>query len=351
MGKVLASLVVSLISFVAHAQTYSNYQLIINKGVSLSSGLYNQQEEEIGWELDDNNPNHNALNYGYTNLGTGDIYYALYSDLQIRTFNLATHQYLGGWKLAPYGEHITMAGEEVAAAEYIAGFYGEDYTPYANPSALVTDNEHVYMGFENYKTRFGCLQQHPLRYSDLDKDGQAELILNLGYDWAVFSTTLNKVIFSATWQLNDVLSPAEEMDRGIERTGPDAVAYQHIAGSGVDLHRYLAARRSMGKLFFGDFDNNGAFDILMWRKLYQSRPVSDPVLGFAKYGEAWVHYELQNGEYKKQPTPEATIKDWLTSSNLTWQKGYPSQSECAGEEGQLIKDMHDPLLNDPDVLQ
>jgi hypothetical protein len=332
------------------AATHEDVIQSIQNGVAKDSNtrLFAPSDKPIAYKLPTRN---GSRPFAYTNFGSGDIYYALYSDLQIRSFNLATNQYLGGWELLPYNEHITMAGEEVAAAEYIAGFYGNKYTPYANPSDLVSNSAYAYMGFDDYKTGFGCLQQHPLRYSDLDKDGQAELILNLGYDWVVFSTTLNKVIFSARWHLDDELSAADEADREITRTGPNAVEYQYIASSGVDLNRYLAAKRSMGKLFFGDFDNDGVFDILMWRKLYQSRLVSDPIPGFAKYGEAWVHYELHNGEYKKQPTPEATIQDWLTSNNLTWQKGYPSQSECAGEEGQLIKEMHDPLLNDPDVLQ
>jgi hypothetical protein len=44
------------------------------------------------------------------------------------------------------------------------------------------------------------------------------------------------------------------------------------------------------------------------------------------------------------------VKGWLTAKQLTWKKGYPSKSECAGQEGQFIPEMHDVLLNDPDVL-
>ena len=45
------------------------------------------------------------------------------------------------------------------------------------------------------------------------------------------------------------------------------------------------------------------------------------------------------------------IQSWLLAKNLTWQKGFLSKSECAGQEGQLIPEIHDPLLNDPDVLR
>jgi hypothetical protein len=60
---------------------------------------------------------------------------------------------------------------------------------------------------------------------------------------------------------------------------------------------------------------------------------------------------VTTGEYQKQPTDSATVKNWLTTRHLTWQKGYPSRSECPGQEGQLIPEMHDPLLNDAEVMQ
>lgn len=64
-----------------------------------------------------------------------------------------------------------------------------------------------------------------------------------------------------------------------------------------------------------------------------------------------LHYAMVDGEYQQTATPESEVKDWLEENNLTWQKGFPSHSECPGEEGELIPEMHDPLLNDADVLQ
>ena len=72
--------------------------------------------------------------------------------------------------------------------------------------------------------------------------------------------------------------------------------------------------------------------------------------GFAKKDELLVHYALVDGEYKKQSTSATTIKGWLAARQLTWQKGFPSKSECPGAEGKLIPELHDPLLNDLDVL-
>jgi len=68
-------------------------------------------------------------------------------------------------------------------------------------------------------------------------------------------------------------------------------------------------------------------------------------------GHYFAHYRLYIGQHKKQEVDEATMQNWLSTQQLTWQKGYPSKSESTGEENQLIPEMHDPLLNDPDLLQ
>ncbi|HEX6549060.1 MAG TPA: hypothetical protein VF117_00115, partial [Gammaproteobacteria bacterium] len=65
----------------------------------------------------------------------------------------------------------------------------------------------------------------------------------------------------------------------------------------------------------------------------------------------YLFYSLENGVYTKQSTDQAAIKGWLAAKSLTWQKGYPQTSECAGQTGQPIPEMVDPLLNDPDVLK
>lgn len=78
---------------------------------------------------------------------------------------------------------------------------------------------------------------------------------------------------------------------------------------------------------------------------------SNPKAGFSQEAELLVHYQLIDEGYQPVTTSSELIKKWLTDNNLTWQKGFPSKSECKGQEGQLIPDMHDPLLNDPDVLK
>ncbi|AJQ92856.1 hypothetical protein [Gynuella sunshinyii] len=109
--------------------------------------------------------------------------------------------------------------------------------------------------------------------------------------------------------------------------------------------------RSIAKLYVNDFDKDGHSDILVWRKMYESRLVGELLSGFKLNSQLYGHYALIDGEYHLQQTDEATIQGWLSANELTWQKGYPSSSECQGHEGELIPEMHDPLLNDPDVLK
>lgn len=105
-------------------------------------------------------------------------------------------------------------------------------------------------------------------------------------------------------------------------------------------------------MYVGHFQDKSSYDILVWRKLYHSRLNSDSIKGFQHDADLMIHYQrAENGEYLPQDTSPETIQNWLGSNNLTWQKGFPSKSECAGEEGKLIPEMHDVLLNDPDVLK
>jgi len=105
-------------------------------------------------------------------------------------------------------------------------------------------------------------------------------------------------------------------------------------------------------MYVGDYDNNGSLDIVKWQKIYRSNKKTESPAWVQILNEFTHYIRDETGEYiPQEDTTEQTIQGWLTSNNLTWQKGFPSKSECAGQEGQLIPEMHDPLLNDPDVLQ
>lgn len=81
--------------------------------------------------------------------------------------------------------------------------------------------------------------------------------------------------------------------------------------------------------------------------------MADQVPGFTLLRNKYQHYawSTDQNEYLPQETEESQIQAWLSKNNHTWQTGFPSQSECAGQKGKLIPEMHDPLLNDPDVLR
>jgi len=211
------------------------------------------------------------------------------------------------------------------------------------------------------KGGIGCLRDYRLRYGDLNLDGKTELILLLGggtmqNDFVIFSLDTHTIVFSALLLVEDLL-PSVDAAYIYQETKQTPVSSdpQFWSALGVNyahrMHEIKPALLSYAKLYFGDFNDDNQFDIILWRKQYESRMRGDPVKGFELKSEIRVMYTLKNGEYKKQPFDNNTIETWLSGKNQTWKKGYPNQSECVGEEGQLIKSLHDPLLNDPDVLK
>ncbi|WP_229815828.1 hypothetical protein, partial [Bacterioplanes sanyensis] len=108
-------------------------------------------------------------------------------------------------------------------------------------------------------------------------------------------------------------------------------------------------------------DKDGNPDLVKWQKAFVSNNKTKSI-AWNKVRNSLTHYErdlatqkrLENGvtgEYLPQITLDVVIEGWLRENELTWQQGFPSFSECPGEEDKLIPEMHDPLLNDPDVLR
>lgn len=211
-------------------------------------------------------------------------------------------------------------------------------------------------GYRQSLDIMGCMQHKPLRYGDIDGDGKPELVIMLAQrysiDWIIFSPAMGKTVFAIKPDINDAVSH-NNVEQILIPSSTSAKLYQYWMESERDKATplYYPALKSYAKLYFGDFDADGAYDILVWRKAYDSRLVSDAISGFELKSELYAHYKKVNGEYRLQTTDAETIQQWLADKTLTWQKGYPSKSECAGQEGQLIPEMHDPLLNDPEVMQ
>lgn len=280
------------------------------------------------------------------------VVYSLSERMKLYATRYSSRDLIGSWSLEPYSEHLKIGGEDSLATEAIAAAYGEQFNR-TDTLAIVPDYEPSYfMSPGDLKDRVGCMEANPLRYGDINEDAQQELVLTIGKDFVVFSPQKKSVIFSAHYYLSDELSQEEAQNSGLTNNKSSDPAYIAYSTLEVKDRRVLyPALRSISKLYFGGFESSQSRDIVLWRKLYQSKLVNDPVPGFFKIGELLVHYKLIDGEYKKQDTESSVVKGWLTAKQLTWQKGYPSKSECPGQTDQLIPEMHDPLLNDPDVLQ
>ncbi|GGY59564.1 hypothetical protein GCM10011297_35090 [Bacterioplanes sanyensis] len=216
----------------------------------------------------------------------------------------------------------------------------------------------------------GCLTQSPLRYGDLEGDGSNEVFLVLDDELIVFSPEYERIVFAMfidasdwwQWDDHDWLRLYKEDHNG--NTPPLEDQYHGNShswlGSAVQ-GRFEPGVRAYSKLFTGDFDQDGNPDLIKWEKVYISNKKTESI-AWNKVRNSLTHYErdlatqkrLENGvtgEYLPQITLDVVIEGWLRENELTWQQGFPSFSECPREEGKLIPEIHDPLLNDPDVLR
>jgi len=179
----------------------------------------------------------------------------------------------------------------------------------------------------------------------------------LGFDLLIFSPQRNKVVFAQTLGLNEWLNEEDTRNYfigagALQPTSPWFQSAIEAGRSGTSRGNQKPGLRGYSKFYFGDYDDNGSADILVWRKLYRSRLRTQP-MGFDKLTDTLLHYEQTDQGYVRRDDDDeaARVRNWLTTNNLTWQSGFPSKSECPGQEGELIPEMHDPLLNDPEVLQ
>ncbi|MCP3675168.1 MAG: hypothetical protein GY829_11955, partial [Gammaproteobacteria bacterium] len=230
----------------------------------------------------------------------------------------------------------------------IAAYYQELHHPYP----LLFDYERVGSGV-------GCMGDSPMRYGDLEEDGSKEIVIILNGLFMVFSPQYERIVFAEYLDESDWMT-TEDMNQFFTHKPVTSVQYASRFLAENDV--IDAGIRAYAKLYVGDFDSDGHQDIIAWRKAYRSNTGSNQVAGFTKVREVYQHYERNlveqtaspaglTGGYLPQETEESVIKQWLANGSLTWSKGYPSQSECAGQESQLIPEMHDAQLNDPDVLQ
>ena len=252
-------------------------------------------------------------------------------------------------------DNYTIRGVDYSNKKFL-GQWAFDVNPMIDYESLMNNSweEQESAGvFNDSVEYYGCLSQYPMLAADVNHDGEDEiLILNesaYALDLNVFSQEKRKIVFASNVYVDMAFVPDEDMkeERGLADKSQDP-QYLYLVDGYVNA--YNDGYRSFGKLFFGDINADGKQDIILWRKYFESLKQGDAKKGFAKKDELFVHYSLVDGDYKKQPTDAKTIKGWLAAKQLSWQQGFPSRSECPGQEGQLIPELHDPLLNDPDVL-
>ena len=266
----------------------------------------------------------------FTDFGRNGVDYALYENLLLRGFNFATKKYEGTWVLNQYPE-LSLEGKVKKKGV-----------------SLVYD----YMSVHGA----GCLLKYPLRYADIDGDGKVELVILFSgntpnqENMVIFSPGKGRVVFASVLMADRAMDSSPEGLDDYYHGWSGKAEYQYSYDEGQITPLLTIGYKTFGKLFFGDINDDGIQDIILWRKYFESLKQDDAKKGFAKKDELFVHYSLVDGEYKKQPTVADTIKGWLAAKQLSWQQGFPSRSECPGQEGQLIPELHDPLLNDPDVL-
>jgi len=241
---------------------------------------------------------------------------------------------LGKWRLYRWNQELK--DEKVKAMYTLASEPDFAISYNYKPSANISKNDPV----------LGCLAHNPLRYGDLEQNGRNELALFLGFesqvlDIVLFSPEKEKIIFS----VRSIFTDSTDFDYG------KRFPYQYASNFNISKG-YYPGTKTYAKIFVGEFDGNKDNpDIIVWRKHYTSLSSDSIEKGFKLDSENYQFYTLKNDEYHLEIAPEIQMQTWLKDNNLTWQKGFPSKSECKGEEGKLIPEMHDPLLNDPDVLK
>ena len=329
------------------------HEIVFYKGVNQEFGMVfsEQQKKALPILTQVAKANTSKINasrsVAFTNFES-DKWYRLYDNFFILGVDIKSKEYLGGVEIDPFNDP--------ELEPEIISLYQERYNVESHSKTI-----------ENTKQfPSGCLISSPLRYGDVTGDVNPELAIYAQNQYGAvnitfFSTEFNKVIFQYRAISDDSKENLrKELDEGEAPSDTSPLANHPTDGQFLSVIAEENTPKVVGvgnaiiqfaKIYIEGVDSDERPDLVQWRKMYKSRENQDPIKGFEKIRDTYIHYKLINGEYKKQPTEQNVVKGWLESKNLTWQKGYPSKSECPGQEGQLIPEMHDPLLNDPDVLK
>lgn len=114
------------------------------------------------------------------------------------------------------------------------------------------------------------------------------------------------------------------------------VDYQYISNSNLDDYGHVetysskieSSIRRYAKFYLIDVDENGLLDILIWRKIIQSRKIEDPIKGYKLIGTEYVRYEEGASGFQTIPMSEGAIKEMIESRSLSWDQGFPYENYC-----------------------
>src|SRR5690554_6725500 len=344
---IFIALLVPLFTGVNHALSIE-----LSKGVLQEFGMSFTAEQRLALPkvtktIDAFESTGDVMSLAFVNVSGTDEWYRLFDNIKLYGVNVKEEKLLGAWPLTPWA-YLTPPSELIARAEE----YDTIVDDFASGGAYPV----------------GCLSQSLLNYGDFDADQKNELILFLGNTLTVFSPDYGRTIFSIWLSLNDWFTAEDSLEYYLEEDfsvnkKPENPQYEsRIAHKRYYQSVHVPGYRGYSKIYIDDFNKDGNTDILLWKKIYLSKLERDPQRGFDLVRDEFAHYSRDltaqqkseagvTCEYLPQDTRPETIQGWLSAKDLTWQKGFPSKSECAGEEGELIPEMHDVLLNDPDVLK
>lgn len=334
--RVFVFLLLSVVSLVGYSDIGK-----LEKGVGVTTKNFSQlvaTEPSLSVAREAHRTHDAGFVYGFLKSETG-VVYSISREPRLFATSFSDRDMLGSWPLTRWeGEYLE---EEVK----------DRYSEYL----LDADRVDIAVRGRNDEVlpAFGCLPENPLRYGDFTGDGENELVVFLGRTLVVFSPKHKEIVFSTRLGIADWLD-RERTKEVIEhrRFGDRPQYHSRLLETARREFRELALAgyRGHAKIFSGSMSED-SIDVVLWRKLYESRLEDDPVDGFEFVKDTLLHYEIDGGRFIRQETPESVIKDWLSEKGKSWADGFPRYSECEGEEGQLIPEMHDPLLNDPEVLE
>jgi hypothetical protein len=111
----------------------------------------------------------------------------------------------------------------------------------------------------------------------------------------------------------------------------------------------VAGRKIYGKMFVRDFDRNDRLDMLVWKREYKSRKVSDSSGPGFEFDREWFEHYEENATSDGLTHAELSAdsaKAWLEEADLRWRDGFPSENRCEGERAKLPMMMH---ISDPAI--